>query len=164
MVYNIVLISAISQRESAIDIYTYGLPRWLSGKESAYNAEDAGLIYGLGRSPGGGNGSPLQCSCLENPMDRRAWWGYMGLQRVGHDLLTEHIDIYPFSLEPLSHLPPHPTPLDCNRAPDLSSLHHIVNSHWLSNFTYGNVYVSKLLSQFIHVYMSKSKVLRTEFL
>ena len=79
---------------------------------------------------------------------QKSLMGYMGLQRVGHDLLTEHIDIYPFSLEPLSHLPPHPTPLDCNRAPDLSSLHHIVNSHWLSNFTYGNVYVSMLLSQF----------------
>ena len=90
--------------------------------------------------------------------------GYMGLQRVRHDLSTEHIDIYPFSLEPLSHLPPHPTPLDCHRAPDLSSLHHTANSHWLSNFTYGNVYVSKLLSQFIHVDMSKSKVLCTEFL
>ena len=74
MVYNIVLISAISQHESAIDIYTYGLRRWLSGKESAYNAEDTGLIYGLGRSSEGGNDSPLQCSCLENPMDRGAWW------------------------------------------------------------------------------------------
>ena len=82
-------------------------------------------------------------------MDRRAWWGYMGLQRVGHDLLTEHIDIYPFSLEPLSHLPPHPTPLDCHRAPDLSSLHHTANLHWLSNFTYGNVCVSMLVCQFI---------------
>ena len=33
-----------------------------------------GLIPGLGRSPGGGHGNPLQCSCLENPMDRGAWW------------------------------------------------------------------------------------------
>ena len=42
------------------------------GKESACSAEDidAGLIPGLGRSPGGGHGNPLQCSCLENPMDR----------------------------------------------------------------------------------------------
>ena len=37
------------------------------------NAEDAGLTPGWGRSPGGGNGNPLQCSCLENPMDRGAW-------------------------------------------------------------------------------------------
>ena len=38
------------------------------------NAEDVGLIHGLGRSPREGNGNPLQCSCLENPMDRGAWW------------------------------------------------------------------------------------------
>ena len=35
---------------------------------------DQGSIPGSGRSPGGGNGNPLQCSCLENPMDREAWW------------------------------------------------------------------------------------------
>ena len=44
------------------------------GKASACNAGDLGLIPGLGRSPGEGNGSTLQYSCLENPMDRRAWW------------------------------------------------------------------------------------------
>ena len=43
-------------------------------KESAYNAEDPGSIAGLGRSPGEGNGNPLQYSCLENSMDRGAWW------------------------------------------------------------------------------------------
>ena len=43
-------------------------------KESACNARDLGLIPGLERSPGGGNGNPLQYSCLENPMDRGAWW------------------------------------------------------------------------------------------
>ena len=42
-------------------------------KESACNVEDLGLIHGLGRSPGEGNGSPLQYSCLENPRDRGAW-------------------------------------------------------------------------------------------
>ena len=42
-----------------------------NGKESA---GDLGLIPGLGRSPGEGNGNPLQYSCLENPMDRGAWW------------------------------------------------------------------------------------------
>ena len=54
-------------------ILTYGLPRWLSGKESACNAGDGGLIPGLGRSPGKGNGNPLQYSCLGNPMVRGAW-------------------------------------------------------------------------------------------
>ena len=43
-------------------------------EESACNLGDLGLIPGLGRSPGGGNDNPLQYSCLENSMDRRAWW------------------------------------------------------------------------------------------
>ena len=51
-----------------------GLPPWLSGKESAYNAGDAGSVLGSGRSPGGGHGNPLQYSCLENPMDRGGLW------------------------------------------------------------------------------------------
>ena len=53
-----------------------GLPRWLSGKESACNAGNAGderLIPGLGRYPGGGHGNPPQYSCLENPMKRVHW-------------------------------------------------------------------------------------------
>ena len=40
---------------------------------NAGDAEDLGLITGLGRSPGGGQGNPFQYSCLESPMDRRAW-------------------------------------------------------------------------------------------
>ena len=43
-------------------------------KASACHVGDPGLIPGLGRSPGEGNGNPLQYSCLENPMDRGAWW------------------------------------------------------------------------------------------
>ena len=63
-----------------------GLPWWLSGKESACNAGDLGFIYGLGRSPGGENGNPLQYSCLENPMDRRSLTGYStwGSPRIEH--------------------------------------------------------------------------------
>ena len=49
------------------------LPWWFSGKESACNTGDSGLIPESGRSPGEGNGNPLQYSCLENPMDRGAW-------------------------------------------------------------------------------------------
>ena len=44
------------------------------GKESACNVGDARLIPESGRSPGGRNGNPLQYSCLENPIDRGAWW------------------------------------------------------------------------------------------
>ena len=43
------------------------------GKASAYNAGDLGSIPGSGRSPGEGNGNPLQYSCLENPVDGEAW-------------------------------------------------------------------------------------------
>ena len=48
-------------------------PGGSDGKASAYNVGDPGLIPGLGRSPGEGNGNLLQYSCLENPMDRGAW-------------------------------------------------------------------------------------------
>ena len=51
-----------------------GLPRWPSGKESDCSARDTGLIPGSGRSPGTRNGDPLQHSCLEKSMVRRAWW------------------------------------------------------------------------------------------
>ena len=50
----------------------FGFPWWLSGKESTCNAEDPGSILGLGRSPGGGYGNPLQYSCLENPQGQRS--------------------------------------------------------------------------------------------
>ena len=48
-----------------------GFPGDSDGKESASDVRDSGLIPGLGRSPGEGNGNPLQYSCLENSMDRR---------------------------------------------------------------------------------------------
>ena len=51
----------------------------------AADVRDPGSISGLGRSPRGGNGNPLQYSCLENPMDKAAWWS-MGSQRVSHGL------------------------------------------------------------------------------
>ena len=51
-----------------------GFPGSSKVKASARNVGDPGSIPGLGRSPGEGNGNPLQCSCLENPMDGGAWW------------------------------------------------------------------------------------------
>ena len=44
------------------------------GKKSAFNVADLGLIPGLGSFPGEGNGNPFQYFCLENSMDRGAWW------------------------------------------------------------------------------------------
>ena len=58
-----------------IYIHTYtGFPGGSEVKSSTCNAGDLGSIPGSGRSPGEGNGNPLQYSCLENPMDRGAWW------------------------------------------------------------------------------------------
>ena len=55
-------------------IISESFPGGSDGKESTCNAEDLGSISGSGRSPGEGNGNPLQYSCLGNPMDRGAWW------------------------------------------------------------------------------------------
>ena len=59
-----------TQLSCNIAIYSSG---GLEDKASAYNAGDPSSILGLGRSPGEGNGNPLQYSCLKNPMDRGAW-------------------------------------------------------------------------------------------
>ena len=71
--------------------------QWLSGKESACNAGDAGdtsLISGSGRSPGGGHGNPLQYSWWEKPMDKGAWRA-MVHRVVESDMTeaTEHIQL-----------------------------------------------------------------------
>ena len=65
-----------------------GLPWWLSSKEFSCNARDTadlGSIPGSGRSPGGGNGNPLQYSCLENLIEDPGGLQSRGSQRVGHD-------------------------------------------------------------------------------
>ena len=51
-----------------------GFPGGSAVKDPPANVGDTSSIPGLGRSLGEGNGNPLQCSCLENPMDRGAWW------------------------------------------------------------------------------------------
>ena len=72
--------------ESAQYSVNLGFPGSSVGKESICNAGDPGLIPGWGRSPGKRNGNPLQYSCLENSMDRGAWWAtHMGSQRVARD-------------------------------------------------------------------------------
>ena len=53
-------------------------------------AEDVGSIPELGRSPGGGNGNPLQCSSLGNPMNKGAWWPAVhSVAKVVHNLATK---------------------------------------------------------------------------
>ena len=69
------------------------LPWWLSSKESACNAGDAGLIPELGRFPAEGNGNPLQYSPLGNSMDRGAWQATVHgcLKRGGLKLAAKHV-------------------------------------------------------------------------
>ena len=65
---------------------TWAFPHGSDGKESAYNAEDLGLIPGLERSPGEGNGYPLQYSCLRIPWtEEPGGIQSMELERIGHD-------------------------------------------------------------------------------
>ena len=66
-------------------------PGGSDGKESACNAGDPGLILGSGRSPGEGNGNPLQYSSLETSMDRGAWQSTVhGVAKsTGHELATK---------------------------------------------------------------------------
>ena len=67
---------------------------------NAGDSRDGSLIPGLGRSPGGGHGNPLQYSCLENPIDGGAWQAiqFIGSQRVRHDRSdlehVEHLNLY----------------------------------------------------------------------
>ena len=68
-----------------------GLPWCLSGKESACNAENLGLIPGSERSPGGGHGNPLQYSCWENPMDSGPWWATV--HEIAESDMTEVTDL-----------------------------------------------------------------------
>ena len=73
-----------------------GFPSGSDSKEStAGDIGDTGLIPGLGRSPEGRHGTPLQYSCLENPMDRGAWrLQPTGWQRVRHDWATWHAGVH----------------------------------------------------------------------
>ena len=71
-------------------MHTPAFPCSSVGKESAYNAGDSGSIPVSGRCPGEWNGNPLQCSCLENPMDRGAWQTTAHkVAKVGHGLVTK---------------------------------------------------------------------------
>ena len=82
-----------------------GFPGGSEGKESTGSAGDPSSILGLGRSPGEGNGYPLQDSCLENSMDRGAWQATVhGLQRIRHNCETNTFPPFPV-------FPIHPCPI-----------------------------------------------------
>ena len=71
-----------------------GFPSGSEVKASACNAGDLGSIPGLGRSPGEGNGNPLQYSCLENPMDGGAWWATVHRVAKSRTRLSNFTHIY----------------------------------------------------------------------
>ena len=89
----------------------WGLPWRLSGKESTCQSKrhrDTGSTPGSGRSSGGGNGSPLQYSCLGNPMARGAWRAtVLEVTRVGHNLATRQ-KLKPNSSKLASYVAPQP--------------------------------------------------------
>ena len=75
MIYNFHLILPQNNVRTEINIVTEkGFPGGSDDKETVCNAGDPGSTPGLGRSPGEGNGYPLQYSCLDNPMNRGDWW------------------------------------------------------------------------------------------
>jgi len=83
--------------------FTACFPGSSDDKQSACNAGDPGLIPGWRRSPGEGNGNPLQYSYLENFMDRGAWWAVAcpepwGCKRVRHDLVTKQLNSIVYTL------------------------------------------------------------------
>ena len=71
---------------------TLGFPGGSAVKKPPASTGDVSLTSGLRRSPGGGNGNPLQYSCLEDSMDRGAWWArlFIRSQRVGHNWAQTH--------------------------------------------------------------------------
>ena len=69
-----------------ISLHIWGFPDVSVVKNPPANAGDSGTIPGSGRFPGGGHGNPLQHSCLENPIDRGAWWAIVhGVAQGRHD-------------------------------------------------------------------------------
>ena len=80
----------------------WGFPGGSVIKNLPTSAGDVGSVPGLGRCPGGGNGNPLQYSCLKTPMDLGVWWATVqGSQRVGQDWATEYIHLSSFTFEKL---------------------------------------------------------------
>ena len=94
------------------------------------NAQDKDLISGLGGSPGGGNGNPLQYSCLENPMDRGPWWAIVHRVRESQTQLSTHTQLYyAYVCLVTQSCPTLSDPMDCS--PARSSVHGILQARVL---------------------------------
>ena len=109
-------------------LYKFGFPGGSDSKESACNAEDSGSILGLGRSPGEGNGNPLQYPCLENSMDRGVWWATVhGVPKESD--MTERLTLslsYQFSKHIMSCLENCPTETESYSWVSLHSHHSLI--------------------------------------
>ena len=79
-----------------MDIYIYGFPGSSVVKNPPANAGEAGLFPGSGRSPGERNGNPLQYSCLENSMDRGAWWATVHGVAKGQTRLSDRVNTHSY--------------------------------------------------------------------
>ena len=101
-------------------LFYYCFPGGAEVKASACNAEDLGSIPGLARSPGEGNGNPLQHSCLENPMDRGAWWATVhGVAKSRTRMSNFTFTFYYCTLSPENKLcAPEATPRHCGSCPN----------------------------------------------
>ena len=96
--------SPVSPEHTRLLAVTLGFPGGSDSKESACNAGDLGLIPGSGRSPGEGNGYPLRYSCLENSVDRGAWWATVHRgAKIGHDWVTKRLTLWTKSPQKLRH-------------------------------------------------------------
>ena len=85
----------------SLSISLPNFPGSSGGKASVYNAGDLGSIPGSGRSPEDGNGNPLQDSCLENPVDREAWWATVHRATKGRTQLNNFTYLASASVLPM---------------------------------------------------------------
>ena len=115
----------------------WGVPCGSAGKESACNVGVLGSISGVGRSPGEGNGNPLQYSCLGNPMDGGAWWAAVhgvarSRTRLSSFTFTFHFHALEKATAPTPVLPP-----GQSQGAWWAAVHGVTKS-WtrLSNFTF----------------------------
>ena len=98
-IISIIIISGISSEFGDASFRALGFPGDSVVKNLPVNAGDMGLIPGSGRSPGEGNGNPLQYSCLENSMDRVAWqatvhWGCKELNKTEQTHMWYIVDLF----------------------------------------------------------------------
>ena len=103
--FYLILLSYLCRTSNYPYLDLLGFPHSSVGKSSTYSAGDLGSIPGLGRSPGEGNGNPLQYSCLENPMDRGAWratYSPWGRKRVRHNLATKPPELFRSKIQSIS--------------------------------------------------------------